>query len=589
MMDYQGLLRRRTRSLGLGPGVGHHLDRAAPLGTGHRASMPPARTLPEVLLHWAETHPEQPSFYLVDLEERLITLTAGDLLAAARWLGASLRRWGVVRGDRVVISLETGPELLAVFFACGLLGAIPCLVDLPSSKVSLDAWRARFRGKVELLKARGVVIDQEFVPAARATLGGACEPFVFSVQDLPVDAEPFEMPVLSSEETAFIQFTSGTTASPRGVQISHASLLANICCIGQTGYWASGDLMVGWLPLFHDMGLVATTLAAFVHGISTVLMPPMGFLLKPARWLWALHYFRGTLSFAPNFAYQLCVRRIRDAEIADLDLSTWRRAYNAAEFIHGETLHGFAGRFAPCGFDAQAFHPAYGMAEMVVGATCRDANEAVRIDTISRTALSLKQEAVPVLADNSDTLTVVSVGRLFPGHEIKIVDEAGNSLGERQEGEILLRGPSVFGGYYQDPEASAQVLRQGWLWTGDVGYVADGQIFICGRRKDLIIKGGEKYHPYVMESAAAKVAGVRAGCVAAVGVSNPREGTEDVAIVFETAETALERLRQICRLVEEQVFLEAGVRPDRVVPVAPQSLPKTSSGKIRRAQVQEYL
>ena len=586
---------RSTSALSLGPGLGRHPDRAATLGTATRRSMPPARTLPETLAHWARTLPTVPLFYFLSMDEQLTTLTAEEMLLHARRLAAGLRARGVRAGDRVVLSFDTSPEFLETFFACGLAGAVPCLVDLPSSKVSLDAWSERLRGKVVLLGARAMVIDGEFAPQAREALAatrveaedGDGQVQVVPVHDLLDSGELREAAACHEDETAFIQFTSGTTAFPKGVQISHRALMANIHAMGERVEWRTDDLMVGWLPLFHDMGLVATTLAAFVHGMPTVLMPPMAFLLKPARWLWAVHYFRGTASFAPNFAYQFCAKRIKDAELSGLDLSSWRRALNAAEFIHADTLRQFTERFERHGFDPQDFHPAYGMAEMTVGISIRHADEPLVVETISRSHLASRRQAVVVAADSPDAMPVVGVGRIFPGHDVRIVNESGHDVGERHEGEIVLRGPSMFQGYYRNPEATAQVLRDGWVWTGDLGYLADGQLFICGRNKDLIIKAGENYHPYLMEISAAKVAGVRPGCVAAVGVDNPQTGTEDIVIVFETAETNPNALRQLCRLVEEQVFMGVGIRPNRVVPILPQTLPKTSSGKIRRAQVRE--
>jgi acyl-CoA synthetase (AMP-forming)/AMP-acid ligase II len=566
-----------------------------------RAALPPtARTLPEVLLHWGRTRPEQVLFYVLDLEDQLTALTAGELLQEATRLAAHLRRRGVTRGDRVVLSFDTSPEFLESFFACSLLGAIPCLVELPSSKVSVQSWGERLRGKLQLLGARAMIMDADFQDLAQGTfqgpppegaLGESAAPFITSVKALLAEpgAEPFEPPTLAPEDTAFIQFTSGTTSSPRGVVISHRALLANCAEIGETGRWTTDDLMVSWLPLFHDMGLVASALSSFTHGLPTALLPPFSFLLKPSRWLWALHFFRGTSSFSPNFAYQLCVKRIKDAELKGLELSGWRRAYNAAEFIHADTVRTFRERFAPYGFDPDAMVPAYGMAEMVVGVTCRDKNEPLWIETVSRSTLASQHRAVPLPEGGSDALTLVSVGRLFRTTECRIVDEEGHPLGERQEGEILLRGPSLFDGYYANPEATHSVLRDGWLYTGDLGYLANGQLFICGRIKDLIIKAGENHHPYTMESAAAQVSGVRAGCVAAVGVNNTQSGTEDIVILFETQESSPLALRPLCKYVEDLVYQGSGVRPNRVIPLPPHSLPKTTSGKIKRAYIRENI
>ncbi|MEV4247540.1 fatty acyl-AMP ligase [Streptosporangium canum] len=585
-------LRRSTCTLPPVSDRSRYPGRQDRLGISPQLTLPPTRTLSETLLHWARAEPTRPLFHFIDLHDRLTTLTAADLLLNAQRLAAGLRRRGVRPRHRVLLSFGTSPEFLETFFACGLLGAVPCLVDLPSHKVPRDEWGRRLRDKLALLNASVLVIEGEFATGARKALARTCPEAhadvvqVLTVEELMEAGELPEAEVWSCEDdTAFIQFTSGTTGSPKGVQISHQALMANIGAMGERVGWTANDLMVGWLPLFHDMGLVATTLAAFVYGMPTVLMPPMAFLLQPARWLWAIHHFRGTASFAPNFAYQFSAKRIKDVELADLDLSSWRCAFNAAEFIHAETLRLFTERFEPCGFDPLAFLPAYGMAEMTVGVSIRDPDEPLAVEFISRARLATRGEAVIVAEDSPEATPVVGTGRVLPGHEVRIVDESGHDVLERHQGQVVVRGPSMFQGYFAHPQATSQVLRDGWVWTGDLGYLANGQLFICGRDSDLIIKAGENYHPYVMESAAAKVAGVRQGCVAAVGIRNPEAGTEDIVIVFETKETDAEALRRMRRLVEEQVFLDCGVRPNRVVPIPPRTLPKTTSGKIRRREI----
>lgn len=588
------LPRRNLTSVRLGPGAGRLTEGSKPPLSG--ALVPaPAQTLPEVLLHWAQTRPSQPLFHFLDIEDRLCTLTAGELYARACQVAAALRDRGITLGDRVLLAAETGPDLLETFFGCSLLGAIPCMADLPSAKVGASAWSAKLVGKARRVQASALIVEAEFLLLAAESFAGAAgipareRPLVLSMPLPEGIVEPLALPPISAEAPAFMQFTSGTTASARALEISHRALLANARGEGQISCWSAGDLMVCWLPLFHDMGLVASTLEPFVHGMPVVLMPPISFLLKPSRWLWAIHCFRATASFAPNFAYQLCLKRARDAELAGLDLSSWELAYNAAEFVHAETIRQFAERFRPHGFKMDSMIPSYGMAEMTVGVSIRDRKKPLVVDVISRTALATEHRAVPTPAGGSDAMEVVGVGPVFAGHEVRIVDEQGNVLGEREEGEILLRGPSLFNGYYQEPEATQDVLQDGWLRTGDLGYLMGGDLFICGRRKDLIIRAGANYHPYVLERAAERVAGVRAGCVAALGMQSAELGSEEMILVFETAEADADRLRQMVRAVQEEIYLETGLRPDKAVAVPPHTLPKTSSGKIQRGAVRERL
>ena len=348
--------------------------------------------------------------------------------------------------------------------------------------------------------------------------------------------------------------------------------------------------MVSWLPLFHDMGLVATTLASFTHGMPVVLLPPISFLLKPARWLWAIHYFRGTASFAPNFAYQLCVKRIRDAELEGLDLSSWHLAYNAAEFVHADTMRQFAERFGPCGFKLESTIPSYGMAEMTVGASVRCRKKPIVVDIISRQALAAARRAVPSPAGASDAMEVVGVGPIFAGHEVRIVDEQGKVVGEREEGEILLRGPSLFSGYYNEPDETQAVLEDGWLRTGDLGYLTDdGHVVVCGRVKDVIIMAGRNIYPTDIERAAQRVPGVRPGCAVAVRLDAGHSRETFAVAVESNAWQDPAEVRRIEHQVAHEVVTEVDVRPRNVVVLGPGTIPKTPSGKLRRANSVELV
>jgi acyl-CoA synthetase (AMP-forming)/AMP-acid ligase II len=301
--------------------------------------------------------------------------------------------------------------------------------------------------------------------------------------------------------------------------------------------------------------------------------------------------FRGSLAFAPNFAFRLCLRRLAQghAELADLDLSSWRCAFNAAEFIHAETARSFSAQFAGYGLPAHAMTPAYGMAEMTVGVSSRENGAPLSVDLISRVELGRTQQAERGEPGSLDAIELVSLGRVFAGHELEIHDAEGRALPERCQGEIVLRGPSLFDGYYRDPEATCAVLRDGWLHTGDLGYLAAGEVYITGRSKDLIIRGGENHHPHLLEEAAGAVPGVRAGRVAAVGLVSALAGTEEVALLVETGETDNANRERLRREIESSVLRVSGLRPDHVVLVAPNTVPVTTSGKIRRASARETI
>jgi fatty-acyl-CoA synthase len=580
-----------TTRIRLGPGAGHHPDRALPAplpaAAALPAEVPAAETLAAVLDHHAHARGADACAYLIDPEGAIDRFSWAEMVALAERLARGLADRGVSAGARVVIALPTSAELLGCFLGCQLLGALPCLVEPASLGRGLPPWIERLTPKLRLLEPVLLVTPGTAAGPIAAALAG--RPVrVDAVEALPADGR-VTWHAGSAGDAAFLQFTSGTTSLPRAVTCSHRALLANVRGLGAQGRWRRDDLMVGWLPLFHDMGLVATTLSALCHGLPVALLSPISFLLRPARWLWALHAMRGSLSFAPNFAYQLCVKRLSDPDLEGLDLSSFRRAHNAAEYVHPATLRDFAQRFAPYGLSPTALAPSYGMAEMVVGVSTHEPGQPVVVDCIGRDQLSRRGRAVPCPPGSPDAMEVVHVGPVFAGHEVRIVGDDGLPVADRTQGEIELRGPSLFSGYFADEVATRQVLHDGWLRTGDLGYLADGKLFISGRCKELIIRGGENYHPHLMERAAALVAGVREGGVAAVGVPNPQSGTEDLVIVYETLETAPARLGEISRQIEDAVRSATGLRPDRVLPVAPRSIPKTSSGKVKRGVLRQNL
>jgi fatty-acyl-CoA synthase len=540
-------------------------------------------------LHLAKTQPTRVMCYFLDAEDHLTTLTAADLLHNAMLIAAGLRARGIGPGHRVVLSFETGPHFIESLFGCSLAGAVPCLVELPSAKIPVGEWTARLHAKLELLDARAILIDSERIDLVAQVMQDRFDLFVATADELITDAPLFEPSIPAADTVAFIQFTSGTTGDARGVPVTHQALFANCGDIAIYGAWDSDDLTVSWLPLYHDMGLVSSFLASFLHGIPTVLMSPLVFLFSPARWLWALHVFRGTLSFAPNFAYELCVKRVAPADSAGLDLGAWRQAYNAAEFIHVSTLVRFAERFSSNGMTIDRFRPAYGMAEMVAGASIRYRDDQLRIDTISRSALATRRVAVPTTVDSTEAIQLVSTGRPLPSVEVRIVDETGSPCEDRREGEILLRGASLFRGYYNNSAATIAMMREGWLLTGDLGYFADDELIISGRVKDLIIKAGENIHPYAIEHEVGGISDVRTGCVAVVGLRNGQTGTEDVVVVFETMEEQPNALQSLCRKVEQAVIRASGMRADMVIPVPPRIIPKTTSGKIRRTYIRDHI
>jgi len=345
---------------------------------------------------------------------------------------------------------------------------------------------------------------------------------------------------------------------------------------------------VTWLPLYHDMGLIGTWLGTLYHGVPLVAMSPLAFLSRPARWLQAFHTYRGTLAAAPNFAYDLCVRKISDEELNGLDLSSWRCALNGAEAIAVSTIDRFCDRFSHCGFRREAMKPVYGLAEASLCVTAPLPRVEPRVDRLAREPFERARQIVPATAADRAPLAFVGCGRPLRGHDVRIVSAGGDVLGERSEGAIHFRGPSVMQGYFQNPAATAEVARgDGWVDSGDLGYWADGDLFITGRVKDIIIAAGRNIHPQEVEEAAGDVPGVRRGCVAAFGVEDPRSGTERLVVVAETRDSSAGARSALVDAIVAGVTDAIGIPPDQVVIAPPGAIPKSSSGKIRRSATKQ--
>ncbi|MGH9434142.1 MAG: AMP-binding protein, partial [Terriglobia bacterium] len=384
-------------------------------------------------------------------------------------------------------------------------------------------------------------------------------------------------------DIAFIQYTSGSTGDPKGVVLTQSNVLANVRGIGWSVNFRPTDMVVSWLPLYHDMGLIGSWLFSVYFGAPITVMSPLAFLRRPERWLWAMHDSGGTLCPAPNFSYELCARKIPDRAIQGLDLSTWRVAINAGEAVLPETLARFAERFKPYGFRAEAFVPCYGLAESSVALTFPPMDRQPVIDVIRRDSFEAEGRAVAAKPGETNVLRFVSNGRPMPGHEVKLVDDQGHEVGERAQGRLFFRGLSRTSGYYRNRVASAAVITEdGWMDSGDLAYWANGEVCVTGRQKDLIIKSGRNIIPQEVEAAAAEVPGVRKGCIAAFGTLDHASGTERLVVVAEARATGTDEQRTLRADVMKAVSATIGIPPDDVVFVQPNSIPKTSSGKIRR-------
>lgn len=551
----------------------------------------PARagTLTAVLDWHVQAHPQRPHIHLYGEAEQAETMTYADLQAGAAAVGAGLRERGVEPGHTVAIMLPTGREFFESFYGVLLAGAIPVPIYPP---VRMSQIEDHLRRQAAILtNARASMLIT--VPEAQRIawlLGSQVEGLrrVVTVQELSTSQKGDQVfPLLQPQDIAFLQYTSGSTGTPKGVILTHANLLANIRAMGRVAHTTSRDVCVSWLPLYHDMGLIGAWLGSLYYACPLVLMSPLTFLMRPERWLWAIHTHRGTFTAAPNFAYELCLGKIEARELVGLDLSSWRLALNGAEPISPDTILRFCERFAPYAFRPEAMAPVYGLAEASLGLAFSPPGRGPVIDRIQREPFTRSDRAVPADEGDANALRFVACGQPLPGHEIRIVDATGYEVGERQVGRLEFRGPSATSGYFRNAEATRRLFHRDWLDSGDLAYMAGGDVYLTGRAKDIIIRAGRNIYPHELEEAIGRIPGIRTGCVAVFGSPDPTSGTERLVVLAETRErdpAALERLRG---QVDASVMDLLGTPADEVVLAPPSTVLKTSSGKIRRAASRE--
>jgi 1-acyl-sn-glycerol-3-phosphate acyltransferase len=563
-------------------------ERAAPVAPAARR-VEGARTLHESLWRQAEAGRGRPHVFMREDDGSERTESYGSLLAGAMSIACGLRERGIGRGDTVALMLPTGVDFLRSFQGILLARAVPVPIYPPVRLDRIEEYAARQSAILADAGVRALVtVTRARAIAALLRPGVPSLEHVVTPRELEGDGGPWPAPDGEPGDPAFIQYTSGSTGDPKGVLLTHANLLANIRAIGAALRVQPSDVGASWLPLYHDMGLIGSWLFCMHEGIPISIQSPLSFLSRPERWLWAIHTHRATLSAAPNFAYELCVRKVPDSVLDGLDLSSWRCALNGAEPVSPDTLERFARRFERCGFRREALLPVYGLAENSVAMSFPPPGRGPRVDSVARAPFERDGRAEAAAAGDASALRFVSVGSAVPEHEIRLVDDAGHDVPERSVGRLVFRGPSMTQGYYRKPEATAAIqLPGGWLDSGDLAYTADGELYIAGRRKDLIIKAGRNLVPQEIEEAAASVDGIRKGCVVAFGVADEAHGTESLVVVAETRVVEGVERDWLASALTERVAGALGLPPDRVALVPPGSIPKTSSGKVRRAATRD--
>jgi fatty-acyl-CoA synthase len=533
-------------------------------------------------------------FTFLDRDQKEQFFSFEQIREEAMRRSAHMRSYGLKQGDRLAMVLPDGEDFVPTFLAAVWAGIVPVplypplslgkldsyietlVAVLKKAKVSHIATNAKLQqvlwsglSKVESLK--GVVVAEEL-------RGPAPE---------GVSQEPAHV---TAEDTCFLQFTSGSTSAPKGVEVTHGSLRANAWAIMRDGLDTDTDVDKGvsWLPLYHDMGLIGFVIAPLFHRVPVTFIPTLTFVRSATVWMETIHRTRGTITFAPNFAYALTAKRVKAEQLAKWDLSCMRHFGCGAEPINPTTMRTFLDTFSKAGVKPTMLLPCYGMAEATLAISFIGIEETLSTDVIDADAYQEKHHAEPAHVDQlkgGKAQEFVCCGRAFPGHEIGVFDESGKRLADRRVGEFWVRGPSIAKGYFEDPEATQRTFGNGWLKTGDYGYLVNGNVYITGRKKDIIIINGRNYDPQRMEWLVDELPEVRKGST--VAFSRPGAASEELIIVLESRTQNPDALKD---LVKQKLTEQLQLIPADVVVAPMGSLPKTSSGKLQRAKTrQQYL
>jgi 1-acyl-sn-glycerol-3-phosphate acyltransferase len=560
----------------------------------HQTSLQPqelpehATTLLAVLDWHVQHHPQRPHVHLYSNDDAVDVLTYATLAQGAQAIAAGLQAQGLVPGQTVALMLPTSQDFFFSFFGILLAGGTPVPIYPPARRSQLEE-HIRRQASILANSCAALLITvpeaQSLARLLRVQVPGLRR--VMTTSDLAASGTTYNPPTVQAHDVAFVQYTSGSTGVPKGVMLTHANLLANIRAMQAVARTTPADVFVSWLPLYHDMGLIGAWLGSLYCTYPLVLLSPLAFLARPARWLWAIHRHHGTISGAPNFAYELCAQKLADSDLQGLDLSSWRLAFNGAESISATTIERFSARFRQYGFRPTAIAPVYGLAENSLGLAFPPLDRGPRVDRIKREPFLRTGQAVPADPGDTQALDFVSCGYPLPEHQIRLVDALGHEVAERQQGRLEFCGPSATNGYLHNPEETRRLFHGEWLDSGDLAYIAAGEVYITGRVKDMIIRAGRNLYPHELEEAVGNLPGIRKGCVAVFGSPDPVTKTERLVVLAETRETVPHVQATLRHDIDTLVVDRLGIPPDDVVLAPPHTVLKTSSGKLRRAASRE--
>jgi acyl-CoA synthetase (AMP-forming)/AMP-acid ligase II len=550
-------------------------------------------TLIQPVVERAQSEPDALALVFIGEDGAEERVTAAEFHRGSLAYADALRGIGIGPEDLVILMLNHSRVLLSAFWGALYLGAIPSIFPFLTEKLDPALYMERVRALVEHSRARAVITFPAFKDQLAALLAGiGCQ--VLSTDQAPAAARPGMGPLptgFGGDKIAFLQHSSGTTGLQKGVALSHRAVLNQIDSYGQALGLSRDDVIVSWLPLYHDMGLIAGFILPITAGVPLVLMSPFHWVRSPRILFRAIHDHRGTLCWLPNFAYNHCVRAIRERDLDGIDLSRLRALINCSEPVHDHSHRLFSAKFAAWGFRESALATCYAMAENTFAVTQSALGQPPRVDWIEIGAFQQDHRAVPAGPDTDGSpgsMPMVSCGAAIPGAQVAVVGPDGARLPERQEGEVVVRSNSMLTGYYKRPDLTDQAVLDGWYKTGDMGYLAGGELFVSGRKKDLIIVGGKNVYPQDLETIANVTPGIYPGRAVAFGVYDDAQGTETVVMVCELedgpqASAGPDEHKQIAADLRKRVVGQTEVTLADVRLVERRWVIKTSSGKIARA------
>ncbi len=525
---------------------------------------------------------ERAAIIYVETDQPDTVITRADFRREVRRYAAALKHLGVKPHDLIIVAHVQNLESIYLFWGAMLVGAIPSMFPTLTEKLDPQIYMRNMGELVRLSGVRAVLTTDDFAP----TLGAAVDCPVYGSNHLrglipAEDVANFEPHAPAAEEIAFLQHSSGTTGLQKGVALSHQAVLNQIASYSDALALQADDVVVSWLSLYHDMGLIAGFLMPLIQGVPLVLMSPFDWVRRPSLLFRAIHAHKGTLCWLPNFAYNHCARRVRSRDIEGLSLASMRAFINCSEPVRHDSHQLFLARFASLGVCEEMLAVSYAMAENTFAVTQTPLGQSARRDIVDGLALDEARRAVPATPDHPHARVMVSCGLPIPHTEVRVAAEDGTFLDERHVGELVIRSDCMLSGYYKRPDLDP--FRDGWYFTGDMGYIADGEVYVIGRKKDLIINAGKNVYPQDIEAIINTVDGVHPGRAVVFGVPDEREGTELIAAVAEVDTDDPAEHKRIIQAIRQAVASQTTVTLNYVHLVGEKWLIKTSSGKISRA------